>query len=285
MAFETIICENIDTSIAKITMNRPQYRNAQNDKMTEELKEAFDRAEKDDEVKVIILAGAGPAFSAGHDMGSPEGLEERKKRVVPEGPAGGSAWNMKREENAYLHPCMKWRDIPKPTIAQVQGYCIMGGLMLASAMDIIIAAEDAKFSDQSVRMACAAVEYFPLVWDIGGRMTKEFLFTGDFMDAQTALRCGLVNRVVPNNKLEEETLELARRIARQNPFLLKLAKKMVNDQLDLMGQRQGVMLNFYLHEFAHAHWAQVGPLVKREPGKSVSDFVRARDKQFGNKKK
>ena len=121
----------------------------------------------------------------------------------------------------YLNPCMKFRDLLKPTIAQIQGYCIMGGLMLASAMDLIIAAEDVKFSDQSVRMACPAVEYFPVVWDIGGRMTKEMLFTGDFMDAQTALRCGLVNRVVPNDKLEEETLELARRIAKQNPFLLK----------------------------------------------------------------
>lgn len=285
MAFETIIYEKIDGNIAKITMNRPQYRNAQHDKMTEELKEAFDMAEKDDEVKVIILAGAGPTFSAGHDMGSPEAQEERKRRIVPEGPAGGCAWMMKREEDVYLNPCMKFRDILKPTIAQVQGYCIMGGLMLASAMDLIIAAEDAKFADHSVRMACPAVEYFPVVWDIGGRMTKELLFTGDYMDAQTALRCGLVNKVVPNDKLEMETLELARRIAKQNSFLLKLAKKMVNDQLDLMGQRTGVLLNFYLHEFAHSHWAQVGPLVRREAGGSVKDFVKARDKEFGESKK
>ncbi|MFC1917009.1 enoyl-CoA hydratase [Chloroflexota bacterium] len=285
MAFKTIIYEKIDSNIAKITLNRPEYRNAQNHKMLEELKEAFDMAEKDDEIKVIILAGAGPSFSSGHDIGSPEAQAEREKEVVPEGPAGGSAWAMKREENIYLDPCMKWRDIPKPTIAQVQGYCIMGGLMLATCMDIIIAAEDAKFSDQSVRMACPSVEYFPLVWDIGGRRTKEFLYTGDFMGAETAFRYGLVNRVVPNDKLEEETLELARRIAKQNPFLLKLAKKMVNDQLDLMGQRTGVLQAFYLHQFAHAHWAQVGRLVPRQEGKSVKDWVKARDEQFRDGKK
>ena len=286
MAFETIVYEKIDTNIARITLNRPQYRNAQNDKMTQELIEAFDMAEKDNEVKVIILAGAGSTFSSGHDMGSPEAQEERKQRVKPEGPAGGSAWTMKREEDVYLNPCLKWRDIPKPTIAQVQGYCIMGGLMLATCMDIIIAAEGTKFSDQSVRMACPAVEYFPLVWDIGGRMTKEFLFTGDFMDAETALRCGLVNRVVPNDKLEEETLALARKIAKQNPFLLKLAKKMVNDQLDLMGQRTGLLQGFYLHELAHGHWAQVGSLIQPPgEGRGVKDFVKARDEKFGDVKK
>lgn len=280
MAYKTIIYEKIDGNIARITMSRPERRNAQTNKMTEELIEAFDVAEKDDEVKVIILAGAGQSFSSGHDLGSPDALEERKNMVVPQGPAGGTAWTMKREEDIYFDPCMKWRDMPKPTIAQVQGYCIMGGLMLATAMDIIIAAEDAQFCDRSVRMACQAAEYFPLTWDVGGRMTKEFLFTGDFMDAQTALRRGLVNRVVPRDKLEEETLTLARKIAQQNPFLLKLAKKMVNDQLDLMGQRQGLQLGFYLHELAHGHWAQVGPLVPREEGKSVKDFLKARDEKF-----
>ncbi len=283
MAFQTILYEKIDGNIARITLNRPEYRNAQTDRMVEELIEAFDTAEKDDEVKVIILAGNGPSFSAGHDLGSPEGREEAKKRVIPQGPAGGSAWKLKREERLYMDPCLKWRDLPKPTIAQVQGYCIMGGLMLATAMDIIVAADDAKFSDQSVRMACQAVEFFPLVWDIGARMTKEFLYTGDFMDAQTALRCGLVNHVVPKDKLEAETLELARRIAKQNPFLLKLAKQMVNDHLDLMGQRQGLLQGFYLHQFSHAHWAQVGRLVPKEEGKSVRDFVKDRDGKFEEK--
>lgn len=285
MAFETVIYEKIEGNIAKITMNRPEYRNAQHRKMTEELLEAFDMAEKDDEVRVIILAGAGPVFSAGHDLGTPAAQEERKREVIPEGPDGGAAWTLKREEDIYLDPCMKWRDLPKPTIAQVHSFCIMGGLMLASAMDIIIASDDAKFSDQSVRMACQALEYFPLTWDIGGRRTKEFLFTGDFIDAQTAYQWGLVNRVVPRDKLEEETLELARRIAMQNPFLLKLAKKMVNDQLDLMGQRQGLLQGFALHQLCHAHFAKVGPLVPREPGKSVKDFVKARDERFGESKK
>ena len=120
----------------------------------------------------------------------------------------------------------------------------------------------------------------------GGRMTKEFLFACDYMDAETALRRGLVNRVVPNDKLQEVVLELARKITGQNSFLLKLAKKMVNDQLDMMGQRSGLLEAFYLHEFAHAHWAQVGPLVQfpRE-GRSVKEFVKARDEQASKPQK
>lgn len=257
MSFETIIYEKIDSNIVRITMNRPRYRNAQTDKMTMELKEAFDTAAEDDDVRVLILAGAGQSFSSGFDLGSPEAIKEREQRVVPEGPEGGSAWRMKRDEDMYLNPLLKWRNLPKPTIAQVQGHCIMGGLMLATVMDIIVAAEDAKFADFSTKMSGGAAQYFTLVWDIGGRMVKELLFTGDFMDAQTALRRGLVNRVVPREKLEEETLELARKIAQQNPFLLKLAKKMVNDQIDLMGQRIGVMESTYLHKLAQAHLARV----------------------------
>jgi enoyl-CoA hydratase len=150
----------------------------------------------------------------------------------------------------------------------------MDGLILATCCDIIIAAENAKFADHSVRMACPSVEYMPFTWNIGGRITKELLFYLQFHGCPYgALRCGLVNRVVPNDRLEEETLELTQRIARHDPFLLKLAKKMVNDQLDLIGQRQVLNLAFYLHQLAHIHWAQVSHMVKFPDEKKRSAII------------
>jgi len=279
MEYTTILYSKPIEHVAKISMNRPRYRNAQSRKMTEELLDAFDRAEQDDDVRVIILAGEGPCFSAGHDLGSPDRKEEEEKYPTP--PRGGASWRMKREEYIYFDPCVKWRDIPKPTIAQVHGYCIMGGIMLASCCDIIVAADDAQFGEHSVAMNAGSVQWLPLVWDIGARMTKELLFTAGFMDAGTAWRLGLVNKVVPREKLEEETLKLAAAIALHEPFYLKLAKKLVNGQLDLMGQKQGMDMCFYLQHLAKAHNAEVGSLIEQE-GKSVKEYVREMETKFGS---
>ncbi len=142
---------------------------------------------------------------------------------------------MTRATALYLEATLRWRNVSKPTIAMVQGYCIMGGLMLASACDIIIAADNAQFTDRAVRQGAPHVQYLSLPWDIGVRKAKELVFTGDFFDAQEALRLGLVNRVVPLDKLETETLDLARRTALQDPFVVRLAKKSLNQAQDTMG--------------------------------------------------
>src|SRR4029453_13998783 len=156
-----------------------------------------------------IVAGAGKHFSAGHDLGSREELEDQKAH--PTGP--GIAENLKRLSELYLETCLRWRDVPKPTIAQVQGYCIMGGLMLASSCDLIIASDDALFADRAVRWGGAHVQYFTMPWDLGPRKAKEYLFTGEFIGAAEAEKLGLVNRVVPRARLEEETMKLAQQIA------------------------------------------------------------------------
>ncbi|MFC1864942.1 enoyl-CoA hydratase-related protein, partial [Chloroflexota bacterium] len=139
MAFEAIIYEKID-HIAKITMNRPEVRNAENRQMSKEIAEAFSLAEEDSEVRVIILAGAGPSFSAGHDMGSQAAIAERENSPPLQ---VGSFEHYLLEESRWIKPWSHIRDMDKPTIAQVQGYCIMGGLMLATMCDLIIAADDA----------------------------------------------------------------------------------------------------------------------------------------------
>ncbi|MEU3646022.1 enoyl-CoA hydratase [Lentzea sp. NPDC034063] len=249
-------------AVAVVTMNRPEYRNAQNSAMTYALDEAFTRAVNDDEVKVIVLAGAGDHFSAGHDIGSPGrdvDVSFERKAVMWWDHVGREGGDLRfaREMEVYLGMCRRWREIPKPTIASVQGACVAGGLMLAWVCDLIVAAEDAFFADPVVRMGIPGVEYFAHPWMLGPRAAKEVLFTGDRFSAQRAYEWGMVSRVVPRAELEESTFQLASRITAMPRFGLALAKKAVNQSEDLMGLRAGMDSVFGLHHFAHAHNAEV----------------------------
>ncbi|SDO42112.1 enoyl-CoA hydratase [Lentzea jiangxiensis] len=250
-------------AVAVVTMNRPEYRNAQNSAMTYALDEAFTRAVDDDEVKVVVLAGAGDHFSAGHDIGSPgrdvDTSFERKAVLWWDhvGREGGDL-RFAREMEVYLGMCRRWREIPKPTIAMVQGACVAGGLMLAWVCDLIVASEDAFFADPVVRMGIPGVEYFAHPWVLGPRAAKEVLFTGDRFSARRAHEWGMVSRVVPRESLEATVFELAGRISAMPRFGLALAKKAVNQSEDLMGMRAGMDSVFGLHHFAHAHNAEAG---------------------------
>jgi enoyl-CoA hydratase len=252
-----------DGAIARVTMNRPEYRNAQNSAMTYALDDAFYRAAEDDEVKVIVLAGEGRHFSAGHDIGTPGRDVDRSfaRRVGlwwdHVGKPGGES-RFAREEEVYLGMCRRWRELPKPTIAQVQGACIAGGLMLAWVCDLIVAADDAFFADPVVRMGIPGVEYFAHPWVLGPRQAKEFLFLGERIDAARALQIGMINRVVPLNQLEAEVTTIAGKIAAMPRLGLALAKKAVNQAEDAMGLQIGMDSVFGLHHFAHAHNAEVG---------------------------
>jgi enoyl-CoA hydratase/carnithine racemase len=247
---------------AVVTMDRPEYRNAQNSAMTYALDAAFARAVDDDEVSVIVLAGAGEHFSAGHDIGSPgrdvdKSFERKAVMWWDHVGRGGGDQRFAREMEVYLGMCRRWREIPKPTVAMVQGACVAGGLMLAWCCDLVVAADDAFFADPVVRMGIPGVEYFAHPWVMGPRFAKEFLFTGDRVPADRALALGMVNRVVPRAELESETLALAERIAKMPQFGLALTKKAVNQAEDLMGLRAGMDSVFGLHHFAHAHNAEM----------------------------
>jgi enoyl-CoA hydratase len=247
--------------VATVTMNRPEYRNAQNSAMTYALDAAFTKAVDDDEVKVIVLAGAGKHFSAGHDIGTPgrdvDTSFERKAVMWWDhvGKPGGDN-RYAREMEVYLGMCRRWREIPKPTIAMVQGACIAGGLMLAWVCDLIVASDDAFFSDPVVRMGIPGVEYFAHPWVLGPRAAKEFLFTGDRFDSAWALKNGMVNRVVPRDELLKETHVVAEKISAMPRFGLALTKRAVNQAEDQMGLRTGMDSVFGLHHFAHAHNAE-----------------------------
>ncbi|WHT17209.1 enoyl-CoA hydratase [Crossiella sp. CA-258035] len=251
-------------AVAVVTMNRPEYRNAQNSAMTYALDEAFARAVNDPEVKVIVLAGAGEHFSAGHDIGSPGRDADTafdRKAVLwwDHTDREGGDRRYAREMEVYLGMCRRWREIPKPMVAMVQGACIAGGLMLAWVCDLIVAAEDAFFADPVVRMGIPGVEYFAHPWALGPRAAKEVLFTGDRFSAARAYEWGMVSRVVPRAELAESTFALAERIARMPQFGLALAKRAVNQCEDLMGQRAGMDSVFGLHHLAHAHNAETSP--------------------------
>lgn len=247
-------------AIAVVTMHRPEYRNAQNSVMTYALDDAFHRAAMDDEVAVIVLTGSGDHFSAGHDIGSPgrdvDVSYPRRSMWWDHVDKQGGASRYSREQEVYLGMCRRWREIPKPTIAMVQGACVAGGLMLAWSCDLIVAGDDAFFADPVVRMGIPGVEYFAHPWQLGPRFAKEFLFLGERVDAHRARELGMVNRVVARDELSAATMDLADRIAQMPAFGLALTKKAVNQAEDLMGLQTGLDSAFGLHHLAHAHNAE-----------------------------
>jgi enoyl-CoA hydratase len=258
----SVVLYRKDGAIAVITLNRPEYRNAQNSKMTYALDAAFYKASADDEVKVIVLGGAGKHFSAGHDIGTPgrdmhESFDRHAGLWWDHVNKEGAESRYARESEVYLGMCRRWRELPKPTIAMVQGACIAGALMLAWCCDLIVAADDAFFADPVVKMGIPGVEYFAHPFVMGPRFAKEFLFTGDRIYADRALQLGMVNHVVPRDQLERETMALAGRIAQMPRLGLALTKKAVNQVEDIMGLQTGMDSVFGLHHVAHAHNAEV----------------------------
>ncbi|BCY13339.1 enoyl-CoA hydratase [Actinoplanes sp. L3-i22] len=258
--------------VAVVTMNRPRYRNAQNSAMTYALDSAFARAVDDREVRVIVLAGAGEHFSAGHDIGTPErdadtSFPRRAALWWDHTDRDGADRRYARETEVYLSMCRRWREIPKPAVAMVQGACIAGGMMLAWVCDLIVASEDAFFADPVLRMGIPGVEYFAHPWALGPRFAREVLFTGDRFTAQRAYEIGMVHRVVPRAELAAAVTALAERVATMPPFGLALAKRALNQCEDLMGMRAGMDATFGLHHLAHAHNAEAtgDPLAGLDP--------------------
>lgn len=256
--FEHLIYEKPEEGIARIWLNRPDARNAQDTQLLYELNDAFDVAMGDDGVKVVILAAKGPHFSAGHDLaeGGTRKAEAERKRVTS---WNGGAWDgaeayYMREKEIYEGFCVRWRDLAKPTIASVHGKSIAGGLMLIWPMDFVIASEDASFQDNTMYMGIPGVEYFAHVWELGIRKAKEFLLTGQPITAQEAERAGMVNKVVPRGELEEATLAFARTIADKPSFALKLGKDAINAAFSAQGFDNVQRGAFNAHHLAHMHY-------------------------------
>jgi enoyl-CoA hydratase len=233
--------------VARITLDRPDYRNAQSAQLLEELDDAFRLAARDPAVKVIVMAGAGEAFSSGHDLGTPDQRawrEEHARDITEVETQFEYSWDH------FIDLSLRWRDIPKPTIAMVHGWCIFGGWLIASAMDLIVAADDARFMT-------ALLQYFPLPYDVGPRKAKELLFDNHEITAAEAAELGFVNRVVPADDLESETMAMAERIAGNGAFYLRMVKLSANQAQDAMGFRGAVVgahSHYPLSQLSNAQW-------------------------------
>lgn len=269
---ESLIYENVEPGIARIWLNRPERRNAQDTDVLYELNAAYDRAAADTAVRVIVLAAKGPHFSAGHDLYEADGdaCEQAMARHEPVGLWQSDDWEGAeayycREKEIYEGFCLRWRDLPKPTIAAVQGKAIAGALMLIWPCDLVVAGESASFQDNTMFMGIPGAEYFTHVWELGMRRAKEFLLTGRPFSASEALAAGMVNRVVPDDRLQDETLALARSIADKPPFALKLAKQALNAAYSAQGFDAVQMAAFNAHHLAHTHYrmTQQGSIIDR----------------------
>jgi enoyl-CoA hydratase len=254
-ASEALVLFEADGPVAWLTLNRPRYRNAQNSALLYALDDAFARFAADDELRVAVLGGAGEHFSAGHDLGSPDvdydvTFERRTLWWDHVGKVGADR-TLAREEEIYLGMYRRWRAIPKPTIAMVQGACVAGALKLVWACDLIVAADDAYFADPLVLMGIPGVEAFKHPWECGVRQAKEMLFTGQPIDAARALQLGMVNRVVTREDMRAEAAALAERIAAMPRLGLSLAKSAVHAAEEAMGQRSAMDTAFALHQVAH----------------------------------
>ena len=221
MNYETLIYE--PAAVARVILNRPNKHNAQSWKLLEEMDAAFDAAVKDPQVRVIVLSGYGPSFSAGHDLDSDEALEYRKRVDV-----GDDFVRSERFRDIYIESHLRWRNLAKPTIAMVHGYCIYGGWMIAATMDVVFASDDSLFVP-------SIGDYFTPAWDVGARKAKEILFENRFMTAEEAKGSGFVNQVWPADQLEENTLRYASRVAKGDPQIHRRAKLAINQVLDGMG--------------------------------------------------
>jgi len=276
MSRPTVRTERIGP-VARITLDRPEVRNAQNTELILALDAAMRSARDDDAVRVVVLAAAGPSFSAGHDLKPVVGESEedawRKLRATPEG-------RLRHERELYVEKCLAIQNLPKPTIAQVQGHCVAAGLMLACMCDLIVAADDASFSNPVLRLTGAGVELLVEPWEIGARKAKEFLWTGDPIDAREAWRLGLVNRVVPRARLAAETLVLARRIALVPPVTASLVKESINQTLALMGKEHALRYHFMVHQFMHGTKTAMDALAERRRMGSMRNLIAERDRAF-----
>ncbi|MGU3586277.1 enoyl-CoA hydratase [Rhodococcus sp. C26F] len=240
---EGYILYEVADRIATITLNRPEVANAQNGALLDELDAAWTRAGDDPEVSVIVLRAEGKHFSAGHDLRSGEPVPDKITLEMI----------YRNESRRYLEYSLRWRNIPKPSIAAVQGRCISGGLLLCWPCDLIVAADDASFSDPVVLMGIGGVEYHGHTWELGPRKAKEILFTGRPVTAEEAEQTGMVNRVVPRADLDTEVRTLAEQIAKMHPFGLRQAKRAVNQTLDVQGFYAAIQSVFDIHQTGHGN--------------------------------
>lgn len=271
MAYETIVYENLEDRVFRITLNRPEKLNAMSPGLLGEFDRAMAEFESNHDASVLIIRGAGRAFCAGYDLNA--------------GAGGGRPYTITEDRWAMRKLVERWQrlwNLPKPTIAQVHGYCLAGATELAGHCDIVFAAEDAQFGHPAGRTLGVLPTLSMWPYLIGMRRTKEFLFTGDSMTAAQALEYGLINRVCPRARLDEEVLAYARRVAKVPVDMLSLHKAATNRFFELMGIYAAEQSASEFDAIAHqTTTAKTETRKMRERG--VKEAFRERDGSFAKK--
>ncbi|MCW2526808.1 MAG: putative enoyl-CoA hydratase EchA13 [Pseudonocardiales bacterium] len=285
MSYEFVQVESLDEGrIARILLNRPDKRNAQNRQLLVELDDAMLKAEADDDIRVVILGGVGKMFSAGHDISPAAAVDlgdspDRHPSTLEKGGTRlGAERRMLQEWHFFYQNTLRWRNLRKITIAQVHGPVFAAGLMLAWACDLIVAAEDTTFADVTgTRLGMCGVEYFAHPWEFGPRKTKELMLTGDSLSAKEAYELGMISRIFPNDTFREQTVEFARRVAGVPTMASVLIKEAVNQAQDNMGFYNSLQATFSLHQLNHSHWAELtnGESICATPEHGVPDWKTA----------
>ncbi len=275
--FERILYEVIDGNIAKVTQNRPEVRNAQDSLMLEEIEDAFIQADADPNIRVIILAGAGPHWSSGHDLGTPDRKPAKNRPLMPVERKGPED-SLQAEEVIFYKQSLTLRNVSKPTIAMCQGVTAAGALFTACMCDLIIASEEAYFWNPTLRrIPISALELLVEPYEMGFRRSKEFMWLGRKVTAKEAYDWGWVMKVVPLAKLQEETLAVARSLATAPPISLRLSKKVINHAWDLTGQRDAWDYNILAHNFTH--WThEARQVAEAGRGGDVAAWLRQHEK-------
>ncbi|MGE7664662.1 enoyl-CoA hydratase [Ureibacillus composti] len=277
MEFETIIYKK-EGPIARIIMNRPEKRNAQNGRMIEEMDAAFVDAERDSAIRVVVLSGAGKTFCAGHDLK----LYPVEEGAINRPPNIEGKWYYERDY-FYDKLLRSWR-LKKPVIAQVQGHALAAGFMIANMCDLVVASDDAQFGDPVVRMGAAAAEILCHPWVLPPRIAKEMLFTGNYITAQRAYELGMVNQVVPLEELENSVTQLAEHISKMPPFTVSIIKNSINRTMDMQGFENSLNAHFDTHVMSHwSDEAQTYFEQSRRESKSIKEFITNRDDKFVSK--
>jgi enoyl-CoA hydratase len=264
--YRFVTYETLDEgTIARIMLNRPDQRNAQQRGLLVELNEAFLEAEADDNVRVVILGGNGPMFSSGHDLGSKAMMSEympgpdQHPSFLENGATREGAEKLLLQEwHHFFENTRRWRNLRKITVAQVHGDVYAAALMLMWACDLIVAADDTTFADVvGTRLGMCGVEYFAHPWEFGARKTKELMLTGDSLSVEEAHALGMVSKIFPADDLADKTLEFARRIAKVPTMAALLIKESVNQTQDNQGFYNSLNACFTMHQLNHSHWAWV----------------------------
>jgi enoyl-CoA hydratase len=264
--YRYVTYETLDEgTIARIMLNRPDSRNAQQRGLLVELNEAFLEAEADDNVRVVILGGNGPMFSSGHDLGSKvmmseymPGPDQHPSFTQNGATREGAEKLLLQEWHYFFENTRRWRNLRKITVAQVHGDVYAAALMLMWACDLIVAADNTTFADVvGTRLGMCGVEYFAHPWEFGARKTKELMLTGDSLSVEEAHALGMVSKIFPTDELADKTLEFARRIAKVPTMAALLIKESVNQTQDNQGFYNSLNACFTMHQLNHSHWAWV----------------------------